>query len=59
MTDIVKSRGWNWEIVSGQRAEVWRNPAIGDNIRTQIATVICFLRIANMAITTDTKDSIK
>ncbi len=28
MENIVKSKGWNWEIVSGEYAEVWKNPAI-------------------------------
>ncbi len=28
MSDIVKSKGWDWKIVSGYRADVWKNPAI-------------------------------
>ncbi len=28
MRNIIKSKGWNWEIVSGEYAEQWKNPAI-------------------------------
>ena len=28
MTDIVKSQGWNWQIVTDDFAEVWKNPAV-------------------------------
>ncbi len=28
MTDIVQSKSWNWEVVSEEYAEVWKNPAI-------------------------------
>ena len=27
MSDIVKSQGWNWEIVTDDFADVWKNPA--------------------------------
>lgn len=27
MTDIVKSKGWNWQMVSDEYAEIWKNPA--------------------------------
>ncbi len=27
MVDIIKSQGWNWEIVSDEFADVWKNPA--------------------------------
>ena len=27
MADIVKSKGWNWQMVAGDDAEVWKNPA--------------------------------
>ena len=27
MTNIVKSQGWNWEIVTDDFADVWKNPA--------------------------------
>ena len=27
MTDIIKSQGWNWKIVSDDFADVWKNPA--------------------------------
>ena len=27
MSDIIKSQGWNWDIVSGDFADVWKNPA--------------------------------
>lgn len=27
MTEIVKSQGWNWNIVSEEFADVWKNPA--------------------------------
>jgi SAM-dependent methyltransferase len=27
MADIVKSQGWNWEIVTDDFADVWKNPA--------------------------------
>ena len=27
MADIIKSKGWNWQAVSGEYAEVWKNPA--------------------------------
>ena len=27
MTDIVKSKGWDWQIVTGENAEFWKNPA--------------------------------
>lgn len=28
MAEIVKSQGWNWNIVSDEFADVWKNPAI-------------------------------
>jgi SAM-dependent methyltransferase len=27
MTDIIESKGWNWEVVSGDFADVWKTPA--------------------------------
>ena len=27
MSDIIKSQGWNWNIVSGGFADVWKKPA--------------------------------